>query len=193
MSSYYPYGPAPSTGYAPQPGVQVNPIGYSSPVVSPFHQIIANHGLSKMISGISGSSSYSSDPDVAVVTYDSFMDDKEFTINRLGLNSSDVKEHGKPLGLKFKDCGVVIPLPSKKSVCSAIDRQINTVTGNKTLSDKEKKALLKDISEKLAIEFFTAQCNPKNPFNAKSCGFPADTADTGYIGGVNAVIRAKYP
>lgn len=188
MAYNYPYGAVPQQGYR----AQVNPVGYASPVAqaNPFSALVLAHGMRSAFSG----SSSSGDPDVAIVTYDSYMEDKDFTLNRLGLNSSDVKKHGKPLGLKFKDCGVVIPLPSKVSVCDAIDRQINFLTNNRTLSDKEKKSLLKDISEELAIEFFTNQCNPKKPFDAEGCGFPAvPGGNPSEIAAVDKVVRTRYP
>lgn len=195
--SYYPYGSVPGQGYV-QPGVQANPIGYAAPVANPFHNLIASHGLSKMISGMSGSSSsssYSSDPDVSVVTYDSYMEDKEFSKTVLGIRDIHMKKFGKPMGLKFKDCGVVIPLPSKVAVCNAIDGQIENVTNGAVLSDKKRKEVMKKINENLAISFFKVQCKINDDFDPATCeGLPVafDTDDNpiqGKIRGVDSSIR----
>ncbi len=192
--SYYPHGSVPGQGYV-QPGVQANPAGYASPVANPFHQIMVNHGVSKMISGITGSSSYSSDSDVAVVTYDSFMDDKNFAKETLGMTETNLKVFGKPLGLKFKDCGVVIPLPSKVSVCRAIDTKIEDVANGTVLSDKQKKDVLRIINTNLAVEFFGTQCKTDDKFDPSKCNGLPPLADAsgrvvpGEIYGVESSIK----
>lgn len=194
MSSYYPYGSVPSNSYA-QPGVEVNPIGYAAPVVNPFHNLIAGHGLSKMISGMSGSSSYSSDSDVTVVTYDSYMDDKNFAKETLGMTETNLKIFGKPLGIRYKDCGLVVPIPSKVSVCRTIDKKIQQVNGGAVVSDKKKKDVLRIINENLAIEFFKTQCRTDDEFNPSSCNGLPPMSDAqnriidGEIYGVDASIR----
>lgn len=188
--SYYPYGSVPGQGYV-QPGVQANPVGYAAPVANPFHQLMVNHGVSKMISGMTGSSSYSGDSDVSVVTYDSYMKDKDYSKTTLGITESDLKTFGKPLGLKFKDCGVLIPLPAKRSVCNAIDNKIGEVTKglNRTLSDKQKKELIQKINDGLAKEFFTNQCTYGSELDPQGCaGFGAELDSSGIpTGGINTV------
>jgi len=184
MSYTYPYGTVP--GQAPY-RAQVNPHGYASPVVqsNPFAALVMHHGLKKAFGG----SSYSADPDVAVVTYDSYMDDKDYSTKTLGISSIDLKTFGKPLGLKFKDCDVVIPLPSKKAVCNAVEKQVTDVAGS-DISDKKKKEIMQMISNNLAIEFFKNQCKHGDPLNPATCNsFSADSLDPTKIAGVDASIR----
>lgn len=189
--SYYPYGSVPGQGYV-QPGVQANPVGYAAPVANPFHQLMVNHGVSKMISGMTGSSSYSGDPDVSVVTYDSYMKDKDFVKSTLKISESNLKAFGKPLGLKFKDCGVIIPLPSKVAVCNAVEGKINSVVGSGNTLSKEKKAdIIKLVNENLAIEFFTKQCATNTPWDRNLCGVPTET--DGSILGVEKYTNQVIP
>ena len=166
MSYNYPYGTVPQPGFQAQPGVKTNPYGYASPVAqaNPFSALVLAHGMRKAFSG----SSSSSDPDVSVVTYDSYMDDKNYSKNTLGLTDTDIKNFGKPLGLKFKDCGVVIPLPSKKAVCTMIENQISDIAQRDITAD-EKKRVLKMISDNLAVDFFRGQCKTEDDYTPEKC------------------------
>lgn len=190
--SYYPYGSVPGQGYV-QPGVQPNPAGYVSPVTSPFHQLMVNHGVSKMISGMAGSSSsYSSSSDATIVTYDSYMKNKEFSKNVLKLSEQDLKDHGPPFGIKYKDCEVVIPLPSKRSVCNAVNNKVTDLmkSTGRTLTDVEKKEVMLRISENLATEFFGRQCGIDcNPFQPAQ--YPASKVAAGIssVYGVQSAIN----
>jgi len=191
MSYTYPYGSVP--GQNPY-GAQVNPYGYASPVVqsNPFASLVMQHGLRKAFGGSS-----SSDPDVAVVSYDSYMDDKDYSKDTLGISSINLKTFGKPLGLKFKDCGVVIPLPSKLAVCNAIDKQINAVNPN--INDKKKKEVMKKITNDLAVQFFTRQCKHGDAYNPLTCSaLPPDgnvdaTTNLQGIAGLDTSIRSVLP
>ncbi len=192
--SYYPHGSVPGQGYV-QPGVQANPVGYVSPVANPFYNIVANHGMSKMISGMTGSSSsFSSDPDVTVVTYDSYMKEKDYSKTTLGISESDLKTFGKPLGIKFKDCDLIVPLPSKGSVCRAIDNQIEDVVGGATISDTKRKEIMQKINDNLAKNFFK-KCKYGGDFSTTDCqGLPPARSNTGHlvsgkIHGVSGSIR----
>ena len=191
IMSYYPYGSVPGQGYV-QPGVQANPVGYAASVGNPFHQLMVNHGVSKMISGMTGSSSYSSSSDATIVTYDSYMKDKEFSKTVLKLSEQDLKDHGAPFGLKYKDCDVVIPLPSKRSVCNAVNNKVNDLMNgtSRTLTDKEKKEVMLRISENLATEFFSTQCGIDcNPFQPGQYPVSKATAGTSGVYGVQSAIQ----
>lgn len=194
MSSYYPYTSVPGQGYQVQPGVQTNPMGYASPVGNPFSALVLSHGLKSAFGGASSSS----DPDVSVVTYDSYMNDKEFSNKTLEISEKHMKDYGKPLGLKFKDCGVIIPLPSKVSVCSAIESQIENVTGGVDLSEKKRKEIYAKINENLAKRFFTDNCKISSDFDPHTCnGLPGardnnGDAMGGKIGGIDQSISSAF-
>lgn len=189
MSYNYPYGAVPQQSYQVQNGAQVNPYGYASPVAqaNPFSALVLAHGMRQAFSG----SSSSSDPDVSVVTYDSYMDDKEFSTKKLSIAPEDIETHGKPLGLKFKDCGVVIPLPSKRVVCNSVKNQIKKINGNSDVSDEEMKKLGKAISTKLAVDFFTTQCLHGKNLETQQCNaFRTDAS--GGIAGTAGSIRSFF-
>ena len=185
----YPYGSVPSQSYQVQSGVRTNPYGYSAPVAqaNPFSALVLAHGMKNAFSG----SSSSSDPDVAVVTYDSYMGDKDFSKDTLKISSADMKIHGKPLGLKFKNCGVVIPLPSKVSVCHAVENKMDELAKAKgaKFTDKQREETMKKISENLAIEFFTNQCKYGDKLNASTCsGFvPKVGTNNRYTGEISGL------
>lgn len=189
MSYNYPYGTVPQQSFN---GAQVNPYGYASPVANanPFSALVLAHGMRKAFSGSS-----SSDPDVSVVTYDSYMDDSEFSTKTLGISKIDLETFGKPLGLKYKDCGVVIPLPSKKAVCNTIEKQIKAATGNADLSEKRKTEIMRMISNNLAEDFFKRQCGYGADLDPSKCSsLPGATSTTGgfipgKIAGVDESIR----
>ena len=169
--SYYPYGAMPHQSYQVQPGVRTNPMGYAAPVAqaNPFSALVLAHGMKNAFGG-----STSSDPDVSIVTWDSYLDIKDFSKDKLGASDKDL---GKPLGLKYKDCDLVIPLPSKKKICSMVNNQLKAA-GHTNLSDKEKKDYLRRASKNLAIDYY-AKCTYEDDLDAAACNpFMPDAGNT---------------
>ena len=78
--------------------------------------------------------------DVSIVIYS-----QEFATEYLGITKEDVEKYGPPRALKYRNCDILVPIPSYRSVKKII-RQMENNNVDK-LSDKE-------ISIKIAEKFF---------------------------------------
>ena len=78
--------------------------------------------------------------DVSIVIYS-----QEFATEKLGITKEDVEKYGPPRALKYKNCEILIPIPSYRSVRKLITKMESNNTDN--LSDEE-------ISMKIAENFF---------------------------------------
>lgn len=78
--------------------------------------------------------------DVSLVIYS-----QEFATEKLCITKEDVEKYGPPRALKYKNCEILIPIPSYRSVRKLIRKMESNNTDN--LSDEE-------ISMKIAENFF---------------------------------------
>jgi len=78
--------------------------------------------------------------DVSVVIYS-----QEFATDKLGITKEDVEKYGPPRALKYKNCNILIPIPSYRAVKKIVKNMENNKVEN--LSDDE-------ISVKIAENFF---------------------------------------
>jgi len=78
--------------------------------------------------------------DVSVVIYS-----QEFATDKLGITKEDVEKYGPPRALKYKNCNILIPIPSYRAVKKIVKNMEDNKVEN--LSDDE-------ISVKIAENFF---------------------------------------
>lgn len=122
-----------STGFAATPattGVGQSPMG-----------VFATMAMSKQLGGIFGSSSSSSysssSSKVSIVKYDDHFkkQQKNWCQNNLrdkdgnaSMTADEIKAN-PPLGLHFKDCGLVIPIPNPEAMCATTQHLLSRIMG----------------------------------------------------------------
>lgn len=142
------------TGYGATPATTTmgNPMGF-----------LASMAMSKQLGGIYGKSSSSSGSKVSIVKYDDHFKSKSKTwcqdnlVDRHGkpLSAEIIKEN-PPLCLKFKDCDVVVPIPSHKAMCATATELLEQALGTTeyTLASEDgKKEAAYLLSRALAIKY----------------------------------------
>lgn len=119
-----------STGFAATPattGVGQSPMG-----------VLATMALTKQVGGIFGSSSSSSSSSkVSIVKYDDHFKKQQqnWCQNNLrdkdgnaSMTADEIKAN-PPLGLHFKDCGLVIPIPNPEAMCATTQHLLSRIMG----------------------------------------------------------------
>lgn len=90
---------------------------------------------------------YAEGKDVSIVTYT-----EEYIKNNLNITSNDIKQYGPPMAIKYKDCDIVVPIPTKKSM-KLTSKELLSLEKKRT-GKKDKFNLSYDVSDRLAKEFF---------------------------------------
>ena len=182
--------------YAPNqfmPGVQ--PTGYpATPAATGYGAnpmgLLASMAMSKQLGGIFGSSSSSSfssaSKDVSIVKYDEYFkkESPNWCLENLkkvngdpALTADEIKAN-PPLGLKFKGCDLIIPIPSPKAMCKTNEKLLNeilTTPVNQGASAEVKKRNTDDLSKALLIQYVEA------------CGYGTDAFDDPFCAKPNMV------
>ena len=132
---------------------------------SPIASLVYANQLRKALSGKSSRSS-----GVSIVTYkDEF--GEEFVKNTLKISEEDIKNYGEPMGVKYGESNVVIPLPFPKALEATIDGQTKAMIRENGVSEDSKKETLRhNISKGLAEEYFP-KCGPADrDLSEPGCG-----------------------
>lgn len=85
--------------------------------------------------------------DVSIVTYTD-----EYSIETLNITSSDLQKYGPPRGLKYTGSGVIIPIPTRKSVNRTIKKLVQSEIDVESGLSKDE--ISEIISSKLAKQYF---------------------------------------
>ena len=148
------------TGYPATPAVSS---GYPNPMGTLAAMSMASQ-LSNGFSGGSSSSFSSSSSDVSIVKYDDHFrkDSKTWCLDNLvnfdgspAMTADEIKAN-PPLGLKFKGCDLVIPIPNAKAMCATSQQVLRDIMGGAEYmraDDKAKKEAAKDLSKALLIQY----------------------------------------
>lgn len=165
-----PYG---QQGFIPN-GVQ--PTGYpATPAISsgfhnPMGTLAAMSMASQLSNGFSGGSSSSfssSSSDVSIVKYDDHFrkENKNWCLNTLkdldgnpAMTADEIKDN-PPIGLKFKGCDLIIPIPNAKAMCATSQNLLREIMGGSQYmkaTDEEKKNAAKNLSRALFLQYIEA-------------------------------------
>ena len=148
------------TGYPATPAVST---GYNTPMGTLAAMSMASQ-LSNGFSGGSSSSFSSSSPDVSIVKYDDHFrnESKTWCLDTLknldgnpAMTADEIKAN-PPLGLKFKGCDLVIPIPNAKAMCATSQEVLRDIMGGAqymSATDKAKKEAAKDLSRALLVQY----------------------------------------
>ena len=181
--------------YAPNqfmPGVQ--PTGYpATPAATGYGAnpmgLLASMAMSKQLGGIFGSSSSSSfssaSKDVSIIKYDEYFkkESPNWCLENLkkkngdpALTADEIKAN-PPLGLKFKGCDLIIPIPNPKAMCKTNDELLRQIMGNHPshVSDDVRKRNTDELSQALLIQY------------VDQCGYGTDAFTDGFCPKPNMV------
>lgn len=86
--------------------------------------------------------------EVSIVTYT-----EEYIKNNLNITPEDIQKYGMPMALKYKNCDIVVPIPTKKSM-KLTSKELLSLE-KKRSGKTDKPSLSCDISNRLAKEFFS--------------------------------------
>lgn len=160
--------------YAPNqfmPGVQAT--GYpATPAATGMGSpmgVLASMAMSKQLGGIFGSSSSSSSSfssassKVSIVKYDDYFrkTQADWCLNNLvrvdgdpAMTADEIKAN-PPLGLKFKDCDLIIPIPNPTAMCATTQELLRQLMGNNYngADDATKKRNAEELSKALLIQY----------------------------------------
>ena len=159
QQGFIPNGVQP-TGYPATPAVSS---GYPNPMGTLAAMSLASQ-LSNGFSGGSSSSFSSSSSDVSIVKYDDHFrkDSKTWCLDNLvdldggpAMTADEIKAN-PPLGLKFKGCDLVIPIPNAKAMCATSKEVLKNIMGGAEYmkaTDKEKTEAAKELSKALLVQY----------------------------------------
>lgn len=148
------------TGYPATPAVSS---GFSNPIGTLAAMSMASQ-LSDGFSGGSSSSFSSSSSDVSIVKYDDHFrkDSKTWCLENLvdrdglpAMTADEIKAN-PPLGLKFKGCDLVVPIPSAKAMCATSQQVLRDIMGGAkymSATDKEKAEAARELSKAILIQY----------------------------------------
>ena len=160
-------------------GVTANPQGYAYGTVQPVSSGLGLLAQMQLLKGFSGSSSSSfgssSVNGVSIVRYDDVFG-KDWCINNLqkpggGKFTADEIKKNPPLALKFKECDVIIPIPSQKAMCATAKILIQSYLTPQVFAgatDEVKKNAAKAISKAILYDY-VEECNYDDQVLSEEC------------------------
>ena len=166
-----------------QPGVSVNPYGYSSRPLTA--QYIDPHSLGLTWAALASIASSSkkgtksrgkrrarNDDGIVgtVVTYDEYMENDNYTKGVLGFTEQDIENLGVPQGILYEECDLLIPLPPANVICTESYNYLQNVMGVDGGDIEEIRKKTRDYASRIATEYYRrCKANPTvgvcNKFN----------------------------